>query len=98
MTIPESVTTIGIRAFYGCSSLTEITIPGSVKNMETWDNCWAFSNCGNLRTITLNEGCVLGWGTRNFSTFLCNITSYRGFYFIEGVKKVLILTKEGKKK
>lgn len=63
VTIPESVTTIGIRAFYGCSSLTEITIPGSVKNMETWDNCWAFSNCGNLRTITLNEGCVLGANT-----------------------------------
>ena len=63
VTIPESVTTIGIRAFSGCSSLTEITIPGSVKNMETWDNCWAFSNCGNLKTITLNDGCVLGNNT-----------------------------------
>ena len=40
-TIPNSVTCIGMSAFYCCSSLTSITIPNSVTNIENG----AFWNC-----------------------------------------------------
>lgn len=45
--IPDSVTSIGDRAFYRCSGLTDITIPDSVMSIG-WD---AFGNCMGLTTI-----------------------------------------------
>ena len=42
--IPNSVTNIGDKAFWGCSSLTSINIPNSVTNIG--DN--AFQRCDNL--------------------------------------------------
>ena len=42
-TVPDCVENIGIDAFYGCTYLTNITIPKSVKNIER-----AFSYCGCL--------------------------------------------------
>ena len=47
-TIPESVTSIGGGAFYGCSRLTSITIPNSVTSIG-WH---AFYGCDNLTSIT----------------------------------------------
>ena len=46
-TIPDSVTSIGKRAFYGCMELTSITIPNSVKSIEDY----AFYKCNNISTI-----------------------------------------------
>ncbi len=46
-----SVTSIGDWAFYGCSSLTSITIPESVTNIGGH----AFYGCGNLTSITIPE-------------------------------------------
>lgn len=41
VTIPECVTKIGRFAFDGCTSLTDITIPGSVREIGTWAvACW----------------------------------------------------------
>ena len=49
--IPEGVTTIGARAFYGCSNLTAITLPEGVTTIRDH----AFYNCASLTTITLPE-------------------------------------------
>ena len=53
ITIPESVTSIGILAFAGCSSLTSITIPESSK-LTSIGIC-AFSTCSSLTSITIPE-------------------------------------------
>ena len=46
-TIPNSVTSIGIYAFFDCSSLTSITIPNSVTSI----GIYAFYFCRSLRTV-----------------------------------------------
>ena len=47
--IPNSVTSIGDFAFYGCTGLTSITIPNSVTSIEQW----AFASCTGLTSITI---------------------------------------------
>jgi hypothetical protein len=47
--IPESVTSIGISAFFGCVSLTKITLPETVKFVLNS----AFADCKNLRKVTV---------------------------------------------
>ena len=49
ITIPNSVTSIGEKAFSGCSSLTSITIPNSVTSIGDH----AFYNCSSLTSITI---------------------------------------------
>ena len=50
--IPKSVTSIGSKAFSGCSSLTSVTIPDSVTSIEKN----AFSGCSNIKSITIGSG------------------------------------------
>ena len=59
-TIPNSVTSIGGRAFAGCSGLESITIPNSV---DTIDFC-AFSWCDKLTSIIFEgeDPAILPWG------------------------------------
>lgn len=45
--IPNSVTTIGERAFYNCSGLTSIVIPNSVTTIGEY----AFSKCSGLKDV-----------------------------------------------
>ena len=62
--IPNSVTSIGRRAFYGCSGLTSITIPNSVTTIDQW----AFYNCTGLTSITIpNSMTSIG-----YSVFYCS--------------------------
>ncbi|GMO60249.1 MAG: hypothetical protein Ta2A_06370 [Treponemataceae bacterium] len=48
-TIPNSVTSIGDRAFFGCSSLTSVTIPDSVESIGRS----AFYGCSSLTSVTI---------------------------------------------
>lgn len=51
VSIPNSVTTIGSKAFRGCSSLTSVELPNSVTSIG-----WlAFSDCGSLTSITIPD-------------------------------------------
>ncbi|MBE5966267.1 MAG: LysM peptidoglycan-binding domain-containing protein [Lachnospiraceae bacterium] len=47
--IPDTVTKIGVNAFYMCTSLTKIDIPDSVTTIATM----AFGSCRNLSEITI---------------------------------------------
>ena len=50
-TFPPSVTEIGGSAFYGCSSLTSISIPPSVTKI----GYWAFYGCSSLTSIVVSK-------------------------------------------
>ena len=67
-TIPNSVTTIGDRAFDGCRSLTNVTIPNSVTSIGVG----AFFGCSNLMSITIPDS-VTSIGEGAF--YGCNIQS-----------------------
>ena len=58
--IPDSVTSIGESAFYGCSSLTSIEIPDNVTSIGSY----AFRGCSSLTSIVIPDGVTsIGWGT-----------------------------------
>ncbi len=71
VTIPNSVTSIGMSAFSGCSGLTSVTIPNSVTSI----GMSAFSDCSGLTTITIGNS-VKSIGERAFQgcTGLTSIT------------------------
>ena len=51
ITIPDSVTSIGHRAFCGCSGLTSVTIPDSVTSISGY----AFCGCSGLTSVTIGN-------------------------------------------
>lgn len=51
VSIPNSVTSIGDRAFYNCTGLTDITIPNSVTSIGQS----AFRECTSLTSVTIGN-------------------------------------------
>lgn len=60
--IPDSVTSIGYEAFFGCSGLSSIDIPNSVTNIDSY----AFYNCSGLTSIKIPNS-VTNIGSNAFS-------------------------------
>ena len=93
--IPNSVTSIGGYAFYGCSGLTSVTIPNSVTSIG---EC-VFSGCTGLTSVTIPES-VTSIGSSAFSgcsgltsiTIGNNVTSIgnNAFYNCSSLKSVTI--------
>jgi len=54
VTIPDSVTSIGLWAFRRCSSLTSVTIPDSVIRIGEY----AFSGCTSLMSVTIPDSVI----------------------------------------
>ena len=50
--VTYSVTSIGSSVFYGCTGLTEITIPNSVTSIGNY----AFEDCTGLKSLTIKDG------------------------------------------
>jgi hypothetical protein len=52
VTIPNSVTSIGQRAFYGCTGLTSVTIPNSVTSLSGF----SFEKCTSIAELKFDDG------------------------------------------
>ena len=71
LVIPNSVTSIGDRAFYGCSGLTSVTIPNSVTSIGSS----AFSGCSGLTAVKVDKENPLSIDSYTFSN-RANATLY----------------------
>ena len=69
--IPDSVTSIGSRAFVYCRTLTSVTIPNSVTSIGDW----AFFECKKITSITIGDN-VTSIGNNAFCSCksLTNVT------------------------
>ena len=67
----DSITTIVSSAFYGCTSLTSVTIPDSVTSIGSS----AFSGCSNLTNVTIGDSVTtIGYYAFNDCISLTSIT------------------------
>ena len=95
VTIPSSVTSIGYRAFFGCSGLTSVTIPEGVTSIGEY----VFYGCSGLTSVTIPSS-VTSIGDSAFRycsgltsvTILEGVTSigYRAFFECSGLTSVTI--------
>ena len=90
-TIPNSVTSIGYGAFYGCTGLTSITIPDSVTSIGSN----AFEYCTGLTSITIpNSVTSIGYEAFNGCTGLTSINVASGNNYYSGNNGILFNKKK----
>ena len=82
--IPDSVTEIGIEAFYCCSNLTSITIPDSVTKIGTQ----AFAYCGGLTSITIPDS-VTSIGNNPFDS-CANLAEFKGKFAADNGRCLIV--------
>ena len=71
VTIPDSITSIGVGAFSECEKLTTIRLPNSITEIPEY----AFSKCKNLTTITIPDSVTsIGNGAFSYCENLNNVT------------------------
>jgi hypothetical protein len=71
VTIPDSVTSIGVSAFDSCINLTNVTRPNNVTNIGDY----AFQYCTSLTSVTIpNSLTSIGYATFSGCQSLTNIT------------------------
>ncbi len=81
VTIPNSVTSIGERAFENCSGLMSVTIPNSVTSIGSY----AFSSCSGLTSVTIgNSVSSIGSDAFKNCSGLTSVTIPNSVMYIEG--------------
>ena len=76
--IPNSVTSIGDYAFYGCSGLTSVTIPSCVESI----GILAFRGCSGLTSVDISD--LTAWCNIKFSGDESNPLYYAHHLYING--------------
>ena len=86
LVIPNSVTSIGSRAFYNCYGLTSVTIPNSVTSIGEY----SFYACSGLTSVHIND--IAAWCNIEFATVEFNPLVYAHHLFLNGqeVKDLII--------
>ncbi len=70
VTLPMFLRAIGDRAFEGCTSLTDVTVPGDLPFIVLAN---AFEGCANLKNIDLGNASVIGYKSFLNCTALANV-------------------------
>ena len=81
ISLPNSLKSIGDKAFKGCSNLTNIQLPKGVTSIGEW----AFYNCESLKSINIPDGVKsIEHGTFEGCSNLTNVQLSEGLTSIDG--------------